>query len=516
MINFPLLSFICLTPLGGALLLLVIPSGQKKLLRLTALEVSLLPLFAVLWLLTRFDRSLSSLQFVERLPWIPAIDVEYFLGVDGLSLMMVLLTAWLTPLSILASFSVEKNVKSYLSLFLLLETGMFGVFLALNFFHFFIFWEMGLVPMFFLIKVWGAENRDYAAFKFFVVTLLGSIAMLLSFQFIYLATGSFDFIQLAEWGQSGFLQSRLAALVERLGLPLTVAQVSTIAFLSISLAFAIKVPLWPFHTWLPDAHTQAPTAGSMVLAGVLLKMGVYGFLRICLPFFPEVARTLAPTLSWLALASILFGALAAMAQEDLKRMIAYSSVNHMGYCMLGIFAATKPLGFLDPTTAKAAALNGALLQMFTHGVSAGALFFMVGVLYDRAHTRKLDDFGGLRKAMPVFTGLMAISTFASLGLPGLSGFVSEFLIFRGTFSLLTPFTVAATFGLLITAVYLLSMIQKIFHGPLSETHSWTDMTAREMLTALPFLLFMFWIGLYPSPFIRLTNQAVLQMIGIFS
>ena len=370
--------------------------------------------------------------------------------------------------------------------------------------------------MFFLIKVWGSENRHYAAFKFFVYTLFGSIAMLLSFQFIYLATGSFDFIQLAKLGQSGLLSSKLALLAGRLGLPLSAKQVSTIAFLAISLAFAIKVPLWPFHTWLPDAHTQAPTAGSMVLAGVLLKMGVYGFLRICLPFFPEVAQRLAPTLSWLVLASILFGALAAMAQKDLKRMIAYSSVNHMGLCMLGILAVTRPIGLLDSTVAKASALNGALLQMLTHGVSAGALFFMVGVLYDRAHTRQLDAFGGVRKVMPVFAGLMAISTFASLGLPGLSGFTSEFLIFRGAFSLLTPFTVAATFGLLVTAVYLLSMIQKIFHGPLNETHPWTDVTVREILTALPFILLMFWIGIYPSPFIRITNQAVLQMIGIFS
>jgi len=514
---FPYLSFICLTPVIGGLLLFLLPAERKRLLRISALVISLLPLLATFCLLSRFDRSISGLQFVERFTWISAINVDYFLGVDGLSMMMIFLTAWLTPLSILASFSIEKNIKTYFFLFLLLQTGMFGVFMALNFFHFFIFWELGLVPMFFLIKVWGSENRHYAAYKFFVYTLFGSVAMLLTFQFIYIATGSFDFIQLAQMGQSGVLSSKLLALSQRLGLPFTLGQVGTIAFLAISLAFAIKVPLWPFHTWLPDAHTQAPTAASMVLAGVLLKMGVYGFLRICLPFFPEVARHLTPFISWLILASIILGAFAAMAQQDLKRMIAYSSVNHMGYCMLGIFAATRQLGFLESTTAKAAALNGALLQMFTHGISAGALFFMVGVLYDRAHTRQLDAFGGLRKVMPVLAGLMSIAAFASLGLPGLSGFVSEFLIFRGGFALLTPFTIGATLGLLITAIYLLQMIAKIFHGPLKKdpSHHWHDMTFREIATAAPFILFMFWVGLYPAPFIRLTNQAVIKMIGIF-
>lgn len=507
----PILTLLNLAPLFGGLFLLYLPS-EKKTLRWSAFCISLIPLSLILILLSRFDRSNASLQFVEKVPWIPLLGIDYFLAVDGLSLTMLFLTALLTPLAILASFSIEKNVKSYLFLFLLLETGTLGVFLAFNFFHFFLFWEVGLIPMFFLIKLWGSENRDAAAFKFFVVTLFGSVMMLLAFQFIYLATKTFDFVELTELSRSGLLKAQLHFLSQRFGVALPPERLMAILFCAISIAFAIKVPIWPFHTWLPDAHTQAPTAGSMILAGLLLKMGVYGFLRIALPLFPETVHTFAPILALLALASILFGALAAMAQTDLKRMIAYSSINHMGYCMLGIFAIATT-GALE---SKAAALNGVLLQMFNHGISAAALFFMVGVLYERAHTRELSKFGGIRKVMPVFAGLMGISTFSSLGLPGLNGFISEFLIFRGSFPLLTGFTLLATLGLLVTAVYLLTMLQKIFHGDLDAHHStFSDMTGREIAVAIPLIFLMFLVGFAPSPFLRLTNQAVLHFLEIF-
>ena len=496
----------------GGLFLLLVDSERKTLLRWGAFAISCVPFFLSLLLLLRFDRSVSHFQFIERFPWIPAIGVDYFLGVDGLSLTMVFLTALLIPLAILSSFSIEKGVKTYFFLFLLLETGTLGVFITLNFFHFFLFWEVGLIPMFFLIKVWGSENRHYAAFKFFVYTLFGSVAMLLAFQLLFLATKTFDFTELVELSRSGLLKVNLLFLSRRFGLDLPMETVTTFLFLALSVGFAIKVPLWPFHTWLPDAHTQAPTAGSMILAGLLLKMGVYGFLRISLPLFPETVRALMPLLTLFALASILFGAFAAMAQTDLKRMIAYSSVNHMGYCMLGIFAIAKT-GSLE---SKASAMNGVLLQMFNHGITAAALFFMVGVLYDRAHTRDLSQFGGLRKAMPVFAGLMGIATFSSLGLPGLNGFISEFLIFRGAFPLLTVPTLLATLGLLVTAAYLLTMLERVFHGPLRATHThFPDMTRQEIAVSIPLVFFMFFIGIYPSPFLQMTNQAVLHLLEHF-
>ncbi len=510
----PILTIVTFAPLAGAFALLFVPKTNEGLIKTVAFLASIIPLGIIFLVWKRFDPSSASFQFVERAPWIPSLGVDYHLGVDGLSASLVLLTAIIAPIATAASFGVHERIKPYMLLFLLLITGIFGVFTALNFFHFFLYWEIGLVPMFFLIKQWGAENRDYAAFKFFVFTLFGSIAMLLAFQIIFLATGTFDLVRLAELGKNGELGKLLTVFVSKIGIPWSTRTVSLIGFISVALAFTIKVPIWPFHTWLPDAHTQAPTPASMVLAALLLKMGSYGFLRIAMPLFPETARLIATPLAYFALASIVFGAFAAMAQRDLKRMIAYSSINHMGYCMLGIFAVAS-INSAD-VEAKAAALNGSILQMFNHGITAAALFFMVGVIYDRKHTRDLSKFGGLRAIMPVYAGLMGISAFASVGLPGLNGFVSEFLIFRGTFDIFRTVTLLATIGLVVTAIYYLRMIQQMFLGPLNpDCEKLPDMTQREILIAAPLIALMFIVGIFPGPMLHLTNAAALHLIGVF-
>jgi NADH-quinone oxidoreductase subunit M len=509
-------------PLAGALLVLCLDEKrQHMLIKGVSLGISLGVLGLAVWMWRAFDSAQTTLQLVERIQWIPTLNVSYFVGVDGLSVTMVMLTAIITPLALTASWGITERVKLYFFLFLILEVGMLGVFTALNFFHWFIYWELGLVPMFFLIRMWGSSNRRYASLKFFLYTLGGSITMLIAFLLIYLATGTFDFVELRQLTADGALASKLGEFVTKLnartGFQFTAAGMLNVMFWAVFLGFAIKVPIWPFHTWLPDAHTEAPTAGSMVLAAILLKMGVYGFLRIILPIFPAQCIANLNALLFLALGSIVFGAFAAMAQKDAKRMIAYSSVNHMGYCMLGILAVVASgHGVATVATEKAAALNGAILQMFNHGISSAALFFLIGVVYERAHTRMMDDFGGLRRIMPVYAGVWGIAMFSSLGLPGLNGFVSEFLVFKGSWPLLTLWTGLATIGLVATAVFLLTMTQKIFFGPLNETWgALPDMTARELATAIPLLAFMFVIGVLPGPFIDITNAAAMKLIEIF-
>jgi NADH-quinone oxidoreductase subunit M len=510
---FPWITIVTLVPLFGGAIILGLPQQQKRLARILALVVSLISLLLVIGLWSGFQRATGELQFQETHDWIPTLGVQYHVGIDGLGLLMVLLSGVVVPLAMFASWEIEERVPLYFGLVLLLQAGLFGTFTALNFFHWFIFWELSLIPAFFLIKFWGGPLRSAAATQFFVYTMVGSVAMLLAFLAIFLATNKFDFTDLGEMGRNGTL---VPALAEKLGWhELTSKRLALVIFGGVFLGLAVKVPLVPFHTWLPTAYAEAPTGTTMLLTGLMSKMGVYGFLRILVPIFPEEMRWVLTPLLWLSVISIIFSASAAFAQRDLKRMLAYSSINHLGYCLLGTFAVmSSGTALATPAVEKTAALNGVVLQMFNHGLTAAALFWFVGLLEQRGHgLRGLNDFGGLRKVAPVFCGLMGIALFSSLGLPGLNGFIGEFLIFKGVFPLASWAAGLAVIGLLVTAIFILTLLQRVFNGPLNARWaSLPDLNAQERLIAVPAIGLMFLLGIYPQVLIGVVNGTVVQMV----
>jgi NADH-quinone oxidoreductase subunit M len=497
-----LLTLILFFPAVAALVILFIPGDQVKTIRWAALVASLVPFGLSVFLWTQFNAGAYGYQFIEQYPWYEAIHSSFHVGVDGLSLTMVLLTTLLTPLALLASFGISDKVKAYMMLFLFLETGMLGVFMALDLLIFFVFWEIGLVPMYFLINQWGSANRNYASLKFMIYTMAGSLGLLLAIQMLGVLFQTYDLVELtAKW--SNFQGSLMGFPVET---------VKTVAFWAFVVAFAIKVPVWPFHTWLPDAHTEAPTAGSMILAGVLLKLGAYGFLRLVLPFYPAEANQYAGWLAFLAVMAIIFGAFGSFGQTDFKRLVAYSSVNHMGFVLLGIAAAAKAMGTVDATIA----LNGAVLQMFNHGLSAAGMFFLVGVIYERTHTRNLEEFGGLFPLVPVYGGILIFTSMASLGLPGLNGFVSEFMVVRGSYAILPVFTAVAMLGLLMTGAYILKGIRKVLHGPLNEhwahgEHHLTEINTREIIVMAPLMVLILVLGIWPMAILDVINKAMTML-----
>jgi NADH-quinone oxidoreductase subunit M len=485
-----ILSAVTFLPVLGAAVVFLLPRRAEGLVKVTALATSLVTFAVSVPLFTRFDASLSAYQFVEQRAWMPTLGVSYHLGVDGISLLLVLLTTFLMPLVLLSSWhSIERRWKEFAITMLLLETGMLGVFVALDLFLFYIFWEAMLVPMYLIIGIWGGPNRVYAAVKFILYTLTGSLLMLVAILALYFING-------AATGAYTFDLPVLARYV------LPAGRAQNLMFLAFALAFAIKVPMWPFHTWLPDAHTEAPTPGSVILAGVLLKMGTYGFLRFCLPLFPQATMTFAPWMFALAVIGIIYGAWVSTVQADMKKLVAYSSVSHLGFVVLGLFT-LNPQGMV-----------GAIIQMVNHGLSTGALFLIVGMLYERRHTRLIAEYGGLWKIVPALSVLFLVVTFSSIGLPGLNGFVGEFLILVGAFQVHRPAAVLATTGIIFAAVYLLWMYQRVIFGDITheENRALPDLSLREWVILVPVLACIIWIGVYPVALTGKTEASVQALI----
>ncbi|MDP3790907.1 MAG: NADH-quinone oxidoreductase subunit M [Candidatus Omnitrophota bacterium] len=468
--HFPILSYIVFLPLVGGILILFAPKRNIVLIKTIATAATAISFILSVLLLLKFNHSSSAMQFEEIASWIPSINVFYHLGVDGLSIGLIVLTTLLSFLACIGSYGIDTRQKEYFFLYLLLSTGMLGTFAALDLVLFYVLWEIVLVPMYFLIGIWGGPRKEYAAIKFFIYTLAGSVFMLLGILALYFmsAPHTFNILELGKTGNALTLGMQI------------------IIFIAFYLGFAVKVPAFPFHTWLPDAHVEAPTPISVLLAGVLLKMGGYGFFRISFPLLRDAAHYFALPFAIVGVINIVYGAFVAMAQTDFKKMVAYSSVSHMGFVMLGL-ASMSVTG-----------LNGALLEMFNHGIITGGMFFLVGVLYDRAHTRELDKFGGLGVKMPVYGGILTVFTLASLGLPGLSGFVSEFMALMGAYPVFKIITIVSVLGLIITAGYFLYMIQRVLLGPLNQ--KWAailDINKRELFTLIPLAIITIAIGVYP-------------------
>lgn len=484
-----ILSVIVFLPLLGVLGLLCIDKTKTNLIKTFAFLVSLLNFVLSLYLYFNFVPWTAAFQFAANVPWIPYLGISYHLGIDGISLFLVLLTTFLSCVAIISSWgAITEKVKGYMVSMLILETGMLGVFTSLDLFLFYVFWETTLIPMYFLIGIWGGPRKIYATVKFVLFTMFGSLLMLVAILVLYFLnyryTGvySFNLFDIYQLPIPGGAQLWL--------------------FLAFALAFAIKVPMFPFHTWLPDAHVEAPTAGSVILAGVLLKMGTYGFLRFCLPIFPSVFIQLTPLFSILALIGIIYGALVAMMQKDVKSLVAYSSVSHLGFVMLGIFALNVQ------------AIEGGILQMINHGISTGALFLLVGMIYERRHTRLIEDFGGLLKVIPVFSGIFLVITLSSIGLPGTNGFVGEFTILLGTFKSNMTYAIIGAIGIILAAAYMLWMYQRVVFGKIihSQNENLKDLNLRERVILIPIILLVFWIGIYPKPILSKMEKSVQTLI----
>lgn len=518
MIDFPILSLITFLPIIGMIIILFIPKKYSLFIKSFIIVITGLQVIIAIILTANFNFNLAGIndiktfQFVEKFRWIEIdgfawigkIKIDYLLGIDGLSITMILLTTIITFIAAISSWTIDKSIKGYALMFLLLDTGMIGVFVALDFFLFYVFWEIMLLPMYFLIGIWGGERRQYAAIKFFLYTLLGSVLILLVMIGLY-----FSSMELLSDGSRVFTFNLIEIInpnnYTHTGIlsPLNPSNLRFIAYIALFIGFAIKIPMFPFHTWLPDAHVEAPTPISVILAGILLKMGTYGILRISYPIFPDITKDL---IWWIALfgaINIIYGAFSAMAQKDFKKLIAYSSISHMGYVLLGM-AAMNTLG-----------LSGAILQMFNHGTITAMLFIIVGVIYDRSHSRDINDFGGLGKQMPIYTGFVTIAFFAAIGLPGLSSFISEALVFLGGFanSSIRIIAIVATSGILLGAAYMLWTLQRIFLGELlNKWSNLTDLNTREYIMFIPLAIIIIILGVYPSPMLNLMNNSVNTLI----
>lgn len=484
-----------LIPFIGGILLLFVNKEKVNLIKYLGLLFSTIAFVISLIIYFDFDASLSEFQFIYRYNWIENLNISFFVGIDGMSLLLVLLTTFITPLTLISSWSsIEHKVKEFTFFMLLLEVGMLGVFVALDMFLFYVFWEAMLIPMYFIIGIWGGKERIYASIKFFIYTMAGSLLMLVAI--IWLGVYASDV--------TGYFTTDLLLLYTIA--PDIAKNIQNWMFLAFAVSFAIKVPLFPFHTWLPDAHVQAPTAGSVILAGVLLKMGTYGLLRFNLPLFPDASLNYAGLISVLAVIGIIYGALVAMVQTDMKKLVAYSSVSHLGFVVLGIFAMNEE------------AIQGAIIQMINHGLSTGALFLLVGVIYERTHTREIADYGGIAKIVPFYAFALLFASLSSVGLPGLNGFIGEFLILLGSFKsdVLGSwwFTVFATTGVIFAAVYLLWMYQRVALGEVKNSglNELKDMNAREIFVMVPIFIFIVWIGIYPSTFLKVSEKTTQKII----